>query len=125
MDGHEAAQERASNPALSWLRAVALAVEADNRLGLPLIASELVEVCELHAVAIPGEPTDEDRAKRQVGKLCKQLFRDGDGLDVEGFTVARAVRYQSRPEGGAVDVKSYTFNKAHQAHPSHQCPLTL
>ena len=111
MDGHQAAQERVSNPALSWLRSVALAVEGEYRLGLPLIASELVEVCELHAVAIPGEPADEDRAKRQVGKLCKQLFRDGDALDVDGFTVTRAVRYQTRTEGGAVDVKTYTFAK--------------
>jgi len=123
MDGHEAAQERASNPALSWLRAVALAVEAENRLGQPLIASELVEVCELHAVEIPGKPADDDRAKRQVGSLCKQLFRDGDSLDVDGFTVARAVRYQSRTEGGAVDVKTYTFSKPHQAHQAHQGPL--
>jgi len=124
MEGHEAAQERASNPALSWLRAVALAVEAENRLGLPLIASELVEVCELHAVEIPGKPADEDRAKRQVGTLCKQLFRDGNALDVDGFTVARTVRYQSRTEGGAVDVKTYTFTKPHQAHQAHQPLLT-
>lgn len=124
MDGHEAAQERASNPALSWLRAVALAVEAENRLGLPLMASELVEVCELHAVEIPGKPADDDRAKRQVGSLCKQLFRDADCLDVDGFTVARAVRYQSRTEGGAVDVKTYTFAKPHQAHQAHQGTLT-
>jgi hypothetical protein len=124
MEGHEAAQERASNPALSWLRAVALAVEREGRLGTALIASELVDVCELHAVEIPGSPTDEDHAKRQVGKLCKQLFREGDGLDVDGFTVTRAVRYQTRTEGGAVDVKTYTFAKPHQAHPSHQCPLT-
>lgn len=125
MEGHEAAQERASNPALSWLRAVALAVEADSRLGLPLIASELVEVSELHGLEIPGKPTDEDCAKRQVGMLAKQLFRDGDTLDVDGFTVARAVRYQSRTEGGAVDVKTYTFAKPHQPHQAHQPPLTL
>jgi len=118
MEGHEAAQERASNPALSWLRAVALAVEAENRLGQPLIASELVEVCDLHAVEIPGKPADEDRAKRQVGSLCKQLFRDGDNVDVDGFTVARAVRYQNRAEGGAVDLKTYTFRQAAPSAPS-------
>lgn len=111
MDGHEAAQERTSNPALSWLRAVALVVAGENRLGVPLIASELVEVCDLHAVEIPGKPADEDRAKRQVGSLCKQLFRDGDSVNVDGFTVARAVRYQQRDGGGAVDVKTYTFSK--------------
>jgi hypothetical protein len=124
MEGHQAAQERVSNPALCWLRAVALAVEGENRLGLPLIASELVEVSELHGLEIPGKPTDADHTKRQVGILAKQLFRDGDSLDVDGFTVARAVRYQSRTEGGAVDVKTYTFTKPHQAHQAHQALLT-
>ena len=122
MEGHTEAQERASNPALSWMRAVALAVEADNRLGLPLIASELVELSELHGLEIPGKPAGEDRAKRQVGMLAKQLFRDGDTLDVDGFTVARAVRYQNRPEGGAVDVKTYTFAKPHQPAPTAPTP---
>jgi len=99
-------------------------VEGENRLGLPLIASELVEVSELHGLEIPGKPTDADHTKRQVGILAKQLFRDGDSLDVDGFTVARAVRYQSRTEGGAVDVKTYTFTKPHQAHQAHQALLT-
>ena len=32
LDGHEAAQERASNPDLNWLRQVCLAAEEDARL---------------------------------------------------------------------------------------------
>ena len=111
MEGHTEAQERASNPALSWMRAVALAVEADNRLGLPLIASELVEVCELHAVAIPGDPAGEDHAKRQVGKLCKQLFRDGDGLDVDGFTINRTRKEYHKPSGDLDFTNAYIFTK--------------
>ena len=31
LDGHRTAQERASNPALNWLRSVALAVKSDNQ----------------------------------------------------------------------------------------------
>ena len=111
MDGHEAAQERASNPALSWLRAVALAVEMEGRLGTALIASELVDVCELHAVEIPGNPADEDRASRQVGKLCKQLFREGDAIDVDGFTVKRT-RKEYRKQSGDLDyTNAYAFAK--------------
>lgn len=128
MDGHESAQERVSNPALSWLRAVALAVEAENRLGLPLIASELVEVCESHAVGIPGDPADEDRAKRQVGKLCKQLFRDGDALDLDGFTITRTRKEYHKPSGDLDFTNAYNFAKAcrtTQTTPSTQCPLTL
>ena len=111
MDGHEAAQERASNPALSWLRAVALAVEREGRLGTALIASELVDLAELHAVEIPGNPADEDRASRQVGKLCKQLFREGDTIDVDGFTVKRT-RKEYRKQSGDLDfTNAYTFAK--------------
>ena len=111
MDGHEAAQERASNPALSWLRSVALAVEGEKRLGLPLIASELVEVSELHGLEIPGKPTDDDRAKRQVGNLCKQLFRDGDSLDVDGFTVSRTRKEYRKPSGDLDFTNAYSFTK--------------
>ena len=112
MDGHQAAQERTSNPALSWLRAVALAVAGEGRLGVALIASELVEVCELHAVEIPGKPADEDRAKRQVGSLCKQVFRDGDSVEVDGFTATRGVRQHPRDDGnGYTPMKTYTFSK--------------
>jgi len=111
MDGHEAAQERASNPALSWLRAVALAVEAENRLGQPLIASELVEVCELHAVAIPGDPGDDDRARKQVGKLAKQVFRDGDSLELDGFTINRTRKEYRKPSGDLDFTNAYTFTK--------------
>ncbi|MHB8524482.1 MAG: BT4734/BF3469 family protein [Limisphaerales bacterium] len=97
MDGHVEAQERTSNPGLSWLRAVALAVAAENRLGVPLIASELVEVCELHAVEVPGKPSDEDRAKQQVGSLCKRVFRDSDIVTVDGFTVTRGRKEYRKP----------------------------
>jgi hypothetical protein len=111
MDGHEAAQERTSNPALAWLRAVALAVDGENRLGSALIASELVEVCELHSIEIPGKPADEDRAKRQIGCLCKQLFRDGDSIEVDGFTVTRGQREYRKPSGDMDTTNAYTFTK--------------
>lgn len=111
LDGHEAAQERTSNPALSWLRGVALAVAAENRLGLPLIASELVKLCELHALEIPGKPTDEDHARQKVGSLCKQVFREGDRVSVDGFTVKRGKREYRKPSGDLDEANAYTFTK--------------
>ena len=111
MDGHQAAQGRTSNPALSWLRAVALAVSGENRLGVALIASELAELSELHAIEIPGEPVDEDKAKRQIGSLCKQLFRDGDAVDVDGFTVSRSRKEYRKPSGDMDFTNAYTFAK--------------
>lgn len=111
MDGHESAQERTSNPALSWLRAVALAVAVENRLGVALIASKLVEVCENHAIEIPGKPSDEDRAKRQVGNLCKQLFRGGEIVTVDGFTVMRSPKEYRKPSGDLDTSNGYTFTR--------------
>ena len=111
MDGHQAAQERTSNPALSFMRAVALAVVGENRLEVALIASELVEICELHAIKIPGEPADTDKAKRQVGCLCKQVFRNSDVVNVDGFTVTRADKAYRKPSGDWDTTNSYTFTK--------------
>ena len=111
MDGHQAAQERTSNPALSWLRAAGLAVSGENRLGVALTASELAELCDLHGIAIPGKPTDEDRAKRQVGSLCKQLFRESETVDVDGFQVARSRKEYRKPSGDLDTTFAYTFTK--------------
>ncbi len=42
MDGHDEARERVSNPALTWLRRVALALSEDGRLVTPRSASALM-----------------------------------------------------------------------------------
>ena len=111
MDGHGEAQERVSNPALAWLRAVALAMSGENRLGVELTATELVEACELHGVEIVGKPIGEERARRQVGNLCKRLFRDGDTITVDGFTVTRGRKEYRKPSGDMDFTPSYTFTK--------------
>ena len=110
-DGHVEAQERSSNPALSWLRAVALAVAGENRLGSELIASEIAEVCDMHAIDIPGKPPDEDRAKQQVGSLCKKLFRESETVAVDGFQVARSRKEYRKPSGDMDSTFAYTFTK--------------
>ena len=111
MDEHEAAQERTSNPALSFLRSVALGVEAENRLGTALIASELVEICELRAIKIPGEPDEEGKAKRQIGCLCKQVFRDSNIVNLDGFNITRGQQAYRKPSGDMDTTNAYTFTK--------------
>ena len=113
MDGHPAAQERASNPALSWLRSVALAVEAEGQLGESLIASAWVELCDIHGLDIPGlkDPTDEDRARKQVGMLMRRLFQITDTVELDGFKVSRGHSSVDRTAGGAIEIKTYTFHR--------------
>jgi hypothetical protein len=112
MDGHEEAQERAANPALSWLRGVALAMERERKLGVAVIASEVAEICGLPDVDIPGlKDTDENKAKQQVGTLMRRGFGGTTPAAVDGFEVVKGARSQSRIEGGAVELKTYTFRK--------------
>jgi hypothetical protein len=92
---------------------VALAVDREAKLGEEFMASELVELCGLHDIDIPSlKDADEDHAKRHVGCLMRRCFKEQNNLDVDNFTITRAVRYVQRQEGGAVDVKTYTFTKA-------------
>jgi len=54
LDGHESAKLRCTNPHLSFIRQVALAVEATGRLETPFSASNIVELCEQQDIQIPG-----------------------------------------------------------------------
>jgi hypothetical protein len=111
MDGHEAAQERVSNPALAWVRLVALAIEAERRLGESLIASELCELCDLLEIEIPGSPEAGTEASKQAGRLLRRVFKDGNCAEVDGFEITRSVHYQPRDAGGSIESKAYTFAK--------------
>jgi hypothetical protein len=43
--------------------------------------------------------------------LCKQLFRDGDSIEVDGFTVTRGQREYRKPSGDMDWTPAYTFTK--------------
>jgi hypothetical protein len=67
-----------SNPSLTWLRTLALALEHEGKMGVALIASEIVQTCELHGVEIPGlKDANEEVARRRVG--CTHAPISGTG----------------------------------------------
>jgi hypothetical protein len=100
MDGHEDAQERVSNPALSWVRQVALALEAEGRLGESVIATQIAELCQIHGLDIPGQrDPDEDHAKRQVGILMRRVFGEKGQVVVDGYSVTRGEREYQKANG--------------------------
>ena len=112
LDGHRTVQERASNPALNWLRSVALAVKAENQCGDELNASTIVEVCQNHGLDIPGlkNLNDDDQAKMRVGTVMSNLFRNTNSVRVEEFEVTRSSRTEySESRRKDITFKTYQF----------------
>jgi hypothetical protein len=110
LDGHQAAQDRVSNPALTFLRKLALAVADQGRTGERLIASELYEIAEAAGVDVPGmRAPDESHGKRQVGIVLGRLFKDGNTVAVDTVAVTREEVETQREDGGTYTAKSYTF----------------
>ena len=109
LDGHLSAQERVSNPALVFVRALCLAVEQEGRAVEAFSASGFVELADIHNICIPGvRAGHEDRAAQQVGMHLSRLFKTNDEIEVDGFTIQRAERLEARQDGnGSYTVKTY------------------
>jgi hypothetical protein len=113
MDGHQAAQERVSNPDLTFLRNLALALADQDRLGESLIASELYEVSHSAGVDVPGlRELDEGKGKRMIGAIMARLFKTTMVVTVDGYTVTRREAEIERSDGGDYISKSYVFERA-------------
>ncbi len=113
MEGHRQAQERVSNPALTWLRKVAIAVETDHRLDEDIMASDIAELCEGHAIEIPGlrDLSDETGRSKRVGIIMRKAFGATSQVQIDRFTVKRTEKnhyYQSTQENKML--KAYTFS---------------
>jgi hypothetical protein len=115
MEGHQGAQERVSNPGLTFVRKVCLALEAEDSLETPLIASQLYEIAENAGIEVPGlRFADEDRARKVIGRIMAKVFSKGDTVELDGFQVVREESFRDREDGtagGRYCVKSYIFRK--------------
>jgi len=113
LDGHQAAQVRVSNPELTFLRKLALAVADQDRLGEPLIASTIYEIAECTEVDIPGlRAPDEDKGKRVIGAIMARLFKAGNSLTLDEFIVTRGETEIKRVDGGGTyPGNTYQFQK--------------
>jgi hypothetical protein len=119
MDGHCVAKKRATQPALIWLRQLAIALETDGSLSTPITASGIVEFCMEQEIELPssGAIDDEDKAKMRVGAIFKKLFGNGDQITVEQYLVTRGERKEYREEKcDSYTVKEYTFQKQEEPH---------
>jgi hypothetical protein len=110
LDGHVAAQERVSNPAMVFLRALCLAAEQEGRLPETFTASGFAELADTHNISIPGiRPGNEERAAKQIGIHLSRVFKAKENAEVDGFNVQRSERWETRLEGGAYQVKTYAI----------------
>ena len=124
MDGHEDAQERVANPALNWLRQVCLAAEADARLEERLTASDIVEICHVHSLDIPGLATDaaDEKALMRVGCIMAKAFTERDAIECDGFQIHRTEATQySEERRREVPFKTYAI-KRFAPHSASQHP---
>jgi CHC2-type zinc finger protein len=120
MDGHVAAQERVSNPALTFLRRIALEADRTDDLDVALTASQIFELAEAADIQVPGL-RDEDRhndekGKRIIGIKMANAFKQRETIELDGFTATRKEENRTRANGagGSYSIKTYTFKRVTQ-----------
>lgn len=91
LDGHREEQARTANPALQWLRDVALAAKGANQIGRQLSTSDLCSVAEDAGIEFPGNPASREEPAQRAGKILGRLFRETEGraVSVDRFEVNR------------------------------------
>jgi hypothetical protein len=113
LDGHRETQDRMANPALNWLRDVAIEVIRDGRYGVWLRTSELVDLAAFAGIEIPGLPEGGDltnpetrkSVNQAVGIKIKSCFRTGDTLTIDGMVIER----REQKDQTYNSVKEYRF----------------
>jgi hypothetical protein len=114
LDGHEAIQQRVSDPGRVWLRAVAGRIVAmDPAPREEWIASELLTVADDgEEIPLPNAKTgaDDDARNQAAGRLLAKLFASGDSIEIDGIEIIRTVSREDRTDGkGEREVKRYRF----------------
>ena len=117
LEGHTEEVLRVSDPALSWLRQIGIAVEKDNQLDQVLSASEIVDLCEAHSIDFPNKTstTDLDQLARLAGRLLGRVFGNlstNEELGIDRYKIKRESIKQKRLDGGGEYIQNhYWFRK--------------
>jgi len=124
MAGHQETKERISNPSMTFARKIALSVKAAGRLGEPLCASALYELCEEYDIDIPGlAQSNLDSGRKKIGNLMGKIFQRGEfetKVTLDGYLIERTTRtnYNSdRQENMPQKVYIFTCNEVKYLQP--------
>ncbi len=124
MDGHQEAKQRAANPNLSFLRAVAIKLNEQQKLNERISASDIAQICLEEDIEIPGlspENQTVEQGPQQIGKIMGALFKEGQEVVFEDFKVVRQQERGRTEAGNPVTLNRYTFslvNAAGQPQPT-------
>jgi hypothetical protein len=123
LEGHAEEVLRVSDPALSWLRHIAIAVENDNRLDEALLATEIVDIGQAHSIDFPNKvfTTDLKQLAMLAGRLLGRVFHNVEELGIDRYKIKRQTIREDRPthEGGSFDKTYYWFRKRSAVENSH------
>lgn len=98
LDGHQAAQERMTNPTLSWLRDVGLRVCQSGHEGQWIRTNKILDILiDAGDVEIPGVKRDQDiedesvrsTAIRQIGIKLGRCFKKDQFIDIDNIQIDR------------------------------------
>jgi len=110
LDGHKDIQSHVGSEDIAWLRAVAIQVENENKLGLALLATELIELAHLANDDIP-DILGNNLAQEAIvaGRIMARLFHnDNDNLNlkIDRFNIKRILK----KDGFCKTTKYYYFS---------------
>lgn len=113
MDGHERAQERASNPSLTWIRQLAIHIDQQGEFELELSASRLCEISKDNGIPIPGvtEGMEDGQRNQVVGRIMGRFFHGAEVVALDEFKVSKTERETPNPNGGNYHIKFYIFTR--------------
>jgi hypothetical protein len=86
---HRNVQERASNPAMNWIRSVAIAIIASGRSGDALTASEIFTIAEEADLDPRGGGNSQEEGFRAVGKIMGKAFKNGNEIHIDHMRIIR------------------------------------
>ena len=113
LDGHRGTQLRMANPALSWLRTVAIAVKAVGKLGMTLRTCDLLSIIDEAGLELPGLPEGQAMSfatmpgvLQAMGRKLGLCFKAETSVTLDNVRIMRVVE-----KGGTQykDIKNYVF----------------